>query len=169
VNGIGLGQGIGFLNQKSHQGKIVIILSGLKADMKWLMSTRPILLALFDEKLDFKNIPPQDCVSLLVRELEASNIIPEASFLKHQSSNDFKRVSRLFNVLEQLPDWCNARDIRQLPRQILGMLLEASASTSANNASPVQSLPSLIMEMVTRICLQTVYNGIIDDDAFAAV
>jgi hypothetical protein len=139
-----------FLSQKSNQGKMVIILSGLKADMTWLMSTWPILLAFFDEQMVFENIPPPDCIPLLLRELEASKIVPETSPLKDQHSNDFERVSRLFNVMQQLPGWCNARDIKQLARQILGMLLEESAGTITGNDSPEKRPPQLSLEIVTR-------------------
>jgi len=139
-----------FLGQKDYQGKILLILSGLKADMTWLMSTWPILLAFFDEKIDFENIPPPDCVSLLLRELEAFKVIPEAGFLKDQRSDEFKRVSRLFNALQQLPGWCNALDIKQLARQTLGLLLEESGSATTTNGSPEKPPPPLSVEIITR-------------------
>ncbi|KAJ2898780.1 cbxX protein [Zalerion maritima] len=80
------------LKSQDHQGKMVIILSGLKADMAWLMSTWPILLAFFGEQVVFENTPPQDCLSMLVRELDASKIVTETSFLKDRDSSDLKRV-----------------------------------------------------------------------------
>jgi hypothetical protein len=137
-----------FPRKKSNQGKMLLILSGLKADMKWLMSIWPILLALFDEKIDFENIPPQDCIALLLRELGTLKVIPEAGFLKAKSSNEFQRVNRLFNVIQKLPVWCNALDIRQLVRQILGLLLKACASTTTTDGLPEKSLPQLSVDMV---------------------
>lgn len=133
---------------------MIIILSGFKADMTWLMSTWPILLAFFDEEIVFENIPPRDCISLLVRELEVSKIVTETSFFKDQNSNDFKKVSRLFNVMQQLPGWCNARDIRQLARQVLGMLLEEFADPSVSIDPLGQPPPTLSLHLVTR-CLAT--------------
>lgn len=134
-----------FLGQEDNQGKMIIILSGLTADMTLLMSTWAILLAFFDEQLVFENISPQECISLLVRELDVSKVVDKTSFLQDPESDSYRNVCRFINVLQQLPGWCNARDIRQLARQMLGLLLEESAGAID---VPGQPLPTLSLDNV---------------------
>jgi len=126
-----------FLGQPQNQGKMVIILSGLQADMTWLMTTWPILFSFFDEEVVFENISPEDCITLLVRELEERKMkaATEAPFLTDPASDGYAIVRRLFFAMQQLPGWSNAREVRQLAKHVVGALLERLGRPDPSDAS----------------------------------
>ncbi|KAI1179136.1 P-loop containing nucleoside triphosphate hydrolase protein [Nemania sp. FL0916] len=115
---------IQFLGKPANEGKIIVILAGYTSDLNQLMSARPVLSSHFPEEIIFSHIPPDDCIVLLVRELERNKFTSEADFLKNRTSNGYARVRELFNIMQSTPSWGNARDVINLRKQILGKFLE---------------------------------------------
>ncbi|KAF2968903.1 hypothetical protein GQX73_g4674 [Xylaria multiplex] len=115
-----------FLSQPANAGKMVVILAGLTADMNYLMTRYPSLPGLFPDEIVFHHIPPDECVTLLARYLEKSGFSSQGEFITTPSSEDYRRVRRLFYVLSVVPGWSNARDIKNLSKEIIGQFLEKS-------------------------------------------
>ncbi|KAL4987922.1 P-loop containing nucleoside triphosphate hydrolase protein [Aspergillus falconensis] len=143
---------IHFLSQESHQGSMVVILAGYTADMNCLLSTRPNLSSLFPEEIVFNNIPPDDCITLLVRELQTHRIISEGGLLTDPSCEGYKMVRRLFRALMMFPTWSNARDVKHLAKQMLGLLLDSDDYLA--RPEPALSLQQITHCMAQMIGLQ---------------
>ncbi|KAI1207185.1 P-loop containing nucleoside triphosphate hydrolase protein [Annulohypoxylon truncatum] len=145
-----------FLGQKENEGKMVVILAGYPADVQLLMSTRPNIGGLFPEDIIFNNIPPGDCIALLAKEFELSNFTSEAGFLTDSGSPDYVKVKRLFNAMQLIPGWSNARDVRNLSKRIVGKFLEHtndSTNKSTNNQLHILSaehITNCMREMITQ-------------------
>jgi len=140
-----------FLTQPANMGKMIVILVGFVADMHRLMSMFPTLCGLFPEEIVFEHIPPEDCITLLIRELARSNIHSVSNFLDDTESEGYVQVKRLFRILALIPSWSNARDVKNLARQILGQFLESSDLDSR----PDQTLSvGLITGCMTRMIAQ---------------
>lgn len=93
--------------------------------MDSLIGVRPGLSRLFPEEIVFNNIPPADCITLLEREPKLENIEADDDFLGNPFSDNYVKVTRLFRVLQLIPGWSNARDVKNLAKQIVGGFLEA--------------------------------------------
>ncbi|KAI0111382.1 P-loop containing nucleoside triphosphate hydrolase protein [Daldinia grandis] len=130
---------IQFLTRPSHKGRMIVILAGYTADMHSLMSTRPALASLFPEEITFDNIPLDDCIALLAKELEFSKFTSEAGFLTNPSSPDYGKVKGLFHAMQSIPSWSNARDVRNLSRRILGGFLESIDYGCAHQARVISA------------------------------
>jgi len=120
---------IHFLTQPSNQGRMIVILAGFVEEMNKLMTVQPILSGLFPEEIFFDNIPAEDCMKLLARELELNQTVTEDNFLENSASDGYKKVKRLFHVMQVIPTWSNARDIKNLAKTIVGRFLESSNPT----------------------------------------
>ncbi|KAI1462797.1 P-loop containing nucleoside triphosphate hydrolase protein [Annulohypoxylon moriforme] len=143
---------IQFLTQTEHKGKMIVILAGYEADINALMSIRMNLASLFPEEIIFKNIPPEDCIALLDRELELNKFTSTAGFLADSNSEDYRKVKRLFRVMQSIPCWSNARDVRNLSRRIIGKFLE---STDQSSIDPTQILsPDNIIDSMWEMITQ---------------
>ncbi|KAI2779115.1 P-loop containing nucleoside triphosphate hydrolase protein [Daldinia loculata] len=143
---------IQFLTRPSHKGKMIVILAGYTADMHKLISSRPALASLFPEEITFDNIPLDDCIALLAKELEFSKFTSEAGFLTNPSSPDYGKVKRLFRAMQSIPSWSNARDVRNLSRRILGGFLESIDYDCTHQARVISAahITSCMWQMITQ-------------------
>ncbi|RSL58858.1 hypothetical protein CEP54_007559 [Fusarium duplospermum] len=142
---------VGFLSKPANVGKMIVILAGFTADMHRLISLYPVLSGLFPEEIAFDHIPPDDCILLLRRELAASSFHSDNDFLDDKSSEDYGKVKRLFRILAIIPSWSNARDVKNLAKQILGRFLE----TSPSDGSPERILTAgIIIECMKHMITQ---------------
>ncbi|KAI9903644.1 hypothetical protein N3K66_000173 [Trichothecium roseum] len=119
-----------FLTQPTNVGKMIVILAGNTAYIDNLIRVRPELSSLFPEEIVFNNIPPADCITLLEREPKLENIEGDDDFLGNPFSSVYVKVTRLFRVLQLIPGWSNARDVKNLAKQIVGGFLEAGCVVS---------------------------------------
>ncbi|KAK3291059.1 ATPase, AAA family protein [Chaetomium fimeti] len=115
-----------FLSRPANTGRMVVILAGRTDDLKVLMTSYPQLSGLFPEEIEFQNLTPEECISLLLRELGKSDVVTENDFLLRPQDPSYAITARLFKALGVIPGWGNARDVKQLAKQILGKFLEAS-------------------------------------------
>ncbi|KAF3061890.1 Protein CbxX, plasmid [Daldinia childiae] len=141
---------IQFLTRPSLKGKMIVILAGYTADMHNLISTRPALASLFPEEITFDNIPLDDCIALLAKELEFSKFTSEAGFLKNPSSPDYGKVKGLFRAMQSIPSWSNARDARVISAayitdcmwQMITQQKERCTATTSNDKTASPQSPS---------------------------
>lgn len=115
-----------FLASPSNSGKIIVILTGLTSDIDELLQQHSALSGLFSEEIIFEAIPPDDCIKLLLRELQDSGINVKISSLADSSLGDYYKVKPLFRSLGALPGWSNARDVKNMAKQIIRQFLSAS-------------------------------------------
>jgi hypothetical protein len=135
-----------FLSQPMHQRNIVVILAGDKESLNKLMKL-PAVSSVFSDEITFNNIPPEDCIALLSREL-ASNGIPEkASSAFNPRSPSYNRIRQLFSDMQSVPSWGNARDVKHLARQIRGKCFELDDPDSQELEAHFPALVVGCMEM----------------------
>ncbi|KAL6827280.1 P-loop containing nucleoside triphosphate hydrolase protein [Trichoderma sp. SZMC 28015] len=108
-----------FLANPSNVGRIVVVLTGLTADMDKLLAQYPTLSGLFPEEIAFEALSPDDCIKILLRELESSGIPIKVDALTNTSSEDYCKVRRLFRTLSAQSGWSNARDVKNLVKQTI--------------------------------------------------
>ncbi|KXX78578.1 Stage V sporulation protein K, partial [Madurella mycetomatis] len=77
---------------------------------------------LFHEDILFENLVPAECITLLLRELGRNKIDTEGDFLLNSKNKDY------IKALQAMPDWANARDVKQVAKRILGKFLEESSN-----------------------------------------
>ncbi|KAL8351078.1 hypothetical protein RB598_006053 [Gaeumannomyces tritici] len=142
---------IQFLAKPSHAGKMVVILAGYKQDMHTLMKLWPVLSGLFPEEIVFENLTPEECITLLVRELGHNKVVTKGNFLCNPCNQNFIGVERLFHALQITPGWGNARDIKYLAKEILGKFLESSGpERQSDRTVSVQQVQQCFMELIVQ-------------------
>ena len=75
-------------------------------------------------------LSPADGERPLEREPKLENIEADDDFLGNPFSDNYVKVTRLFRVLQLIPGWSNARDVKNLAKQIVGGFLEAGCVMS---------------------------------------
>ncbi|KAI5920094.1 hypothetical protein F4810DRAFT_684079 [Camillea tinctor] len=151
-----------FLTKPANQGKTIVILAGYTDEMNFLMSKMPVLAGLFRDEIVFNNIPPQDCISLLARELaEVNPAFGGQAFFTDPKSEHYGKIQRGFRVLQAIPGWSNARDIRHLAKRILGRDLE-SVSDNNSPSTPTFTLADHVIHCMKQMIEQqrTSYSGL---------
>ncbi|OTB00334.1 hypothetical protein M426DRAFT_66057 [Hypoxylon sp. CI-4A] len=108
-----------FLSQPMHQRNIVVILAGDKEGLAKLVAW-PAVSSVFSDEIAFNNIPPEECIALLSRELASNGIPDEVSATFNPRSPSYNRTKQLFTIMQSVPSWENARDVKHLARQIRG-------------------------------------------------
>ncbi|EHK47300.1 hypothetical protein TRIATDRAFT_171722, partial [Trichoderma atroviride IMI 206040] len=108
-----------FLADPSNHGRMVIILTGSTADMNKLLAQYPTLSGLFPEEITFTEIPPDNCIKMLLQDLESSVPGIKTDALRDTSSEDYAKVRNLFGTLTAQQSWSNARDIKNLAKQVI--------------------------------------------------
>lgn len=136
---------IQFLSQPSHQNNTVVILAGHTAGMQELMG-RPALSRIFQEEITFENIPADDCIVLLAKELERYGFSSDGGFLTNPQSPEHAAVKKLFSDMQLTLSWSNARDVKYLAKQIIGRFLGGNS----NNAKQTRTLSLAQIEFCMR-------------------
>jgi len=109
------------LSTPRFMGKMVVILAGYAKHMDELMLARPNLSSYFQQEIEFQTISPEDSLIILQRELGTRRV--HAPFLSDPKSGTGLRISRAFAAFGQFPSWGNARDINNLSKQMIAMVL----------------------------------------------
>ncbi|KAK4220916.1 hypothetical protein QBC38DRAFT_524416 [Podospora fimiseda] len=135
--------------QPAHDGKIVVILTGPEQAMKNLMRFAPPLAGLFHQEILFNHLEPADCITLLHRELSDRGFTTEDNLLQNPKSQHYIIASRLFKVLQVIPGWSNARDVKHLANQIIIKFLDGSANLSAQIAT-AKEVQDSIFEVINQ-------------------
>ncbi|KAM6481008.1 P-loop containing nucleoside triphosphate hydrolase protein [Trichoderma sp. SZMC 28011] len=112
-----------FLTNPSNEGKMVVILTGLTADMNKLLAQYPTLSGLFPDEITFEAISPDDCIKMLLQELRGSATSIKVDDLSNTSTEDYCKVRQLFRTLSVQPDWSNARDIKNIAKQLIRRII----------------------------------------------
>ncbi|KAI0880036.1 P-loop containing nucleoside triphosphate hydrolase protein [Annulohypoxylon maeteangense] len=138
-----------YLSQPANQCKIIVILAGDRVGMDQLMK-RPALSNLFTEEIVFENIPPDNCIALLNKELECNGFVSEANFLTNASSEGYSQVREHFRNMQTTQNWSNARDVKNLANEIIGRVLELDDETQDMRTISVTQATSCMAQVFAR-------------------
>ncbi|KAM0265171.1 hypothetical protein ACHAQJ_000324 [Trichoderma viride] len=138
-----------FLTNPTSAGKMVVILAGLTMEMDMLKNRYPKLSSLFPEQILFESILPDDCVKVLLRELEGSGIGIVVKFLTDPSTEDYRKVKDLFHSLCALPGWSNAHDIKNLAKQIIRQFISTADLSALHQGLPPHCITKCLEQAIT--------------------
>ncbi|GJE92068.1 stage V sporulation protein K domain-containing protein [Phanerochaete sordida] len=119
-------------------GKLIVILAGYKGEMDAFLAVNPGLSSRFPEKIDFCDISPAQGLNILRTSLAQEDI--ECKGLTSSRSKHYKQMALLIAQLSSLDSWGNARDMKTLSRQMVGLALKRAASAAPKSTSKL-SLP----------------------------
>ncbi|KAJ6576427.1 P-loop containing nucleoside triphosphate hydrolase protein [Mycena vulgaris] len=111
---------VGILTQPRYQSKLVVILAGYDAEMNSLLSVNTGLSSRFPEEIIFPNMRPGQCMQVLRKELEKSNV--------HLDDAQDKVMLDLIEEMSLLPSWGNARNMKEMAREMIGIALGNDAA-----------------------------------------
>ncbi|KAK4864330.1 hypothetical protein LT330_009857 [Penicillium expansum] len=120
-----------FLNQRAHDGKIVVILAGGNAEINSLFSKHSNLAGPFPEEMEFNGLSAKTCISLLDRKLRSKGIDIEPTLQSAGIDCHDLKLEMLFEKMQYLSDWRNSHDGNYLANEILGKSLESMGSGNA--------------------------------------
>lgn len=139
-----------FLANPSNSGKIVVILIGLTTDINKLLKKYSALCGLFSEEVIFEPIPPADCIKLLLQELQGLRVNINIPSLSDSNSEDHCKVSQLFRSLGALSDWNNARDVKNMAKQIIRQFFNASDSAALQRGLSIAHVTDYMNQEITQ-------------------
>ena len=105
------------LTKPDFARRLIVILAGYDHDMERLMAVNPGLRSRFPESINFRNLRPRDCFSLLASQLARESFTDTSALQVPQKSFTPEALAR-FEILTELDDWANARDVETLAKSI---------------------------------------------------
>ncbi|RBR06227.1 uncharacterized protein FIESC28_11137 [Fusarium coffeatum] len=119
-----LGEMVQFISGLSYPKTMVIILTDSVQNVNILLKSRPSLKAHFRDEIMFEDLLPDDCISLLTRELEAQSVLlPKLQKPDHMHPT-MSSLRHAIHKLQQVPGFQNAGDMIQIARRVLVKILE---------------------------------------------
>ncbi|KAH7014058.1 P-loop containing nucleoside triphosphate hydrolase protein [Macrophomina phaseolina] len=141
------------LTKPQFMGKLVVILAGYSRDIDNLLRINPGLSSRFPEEVVFENMSPQECLTLLERQLKVSGIEVTRN-VWDAKSDKYLEIVGFFKELSSLPSWGNGRDVKTLSN--------ADSTVSALTATSkdiCQALASMLEQQSAR-CTSTGSNTV---------
>ncbi|KAJ3578234.1 hypothetical protein NPX13_g2332 [Xylaria arbuscula] len=138
-----------FLSQPVNRRNIVVALSGDKKSITELMK-RPNIFTVFREIIDFEDLSPDDCITLLGQELVCNEFGEEAQFAENPDSSEYGRIRKLFYKMQSMISWNNAHDVKHLATQVMVRFLELNNSGDEKKVPPT----SIIMDCMEESIMQ---------------
>lgn len=139
-----------FLANPAYFGKIVVILIGLTTEINKLMAQYPALSGLFADEITFESIPPDDCIKILLKEVESSRIGISLASLYDSSSKEYAKIRQLFRSLSVQPGWSNARDIKNLANQIVRRFISSSDANVSQQGTSVNYMIDCMEKLINK-------------------
>jgi SpoVK/Ycf46/Vps4 family AAA+-type ATPase len=107
---------VDLLTKSKFSGKLIIILAGYEAEINQLLSMNPGLASRFPDKVNFKPLPPMNCLQILRMRLGDAGITMPALGQPHSTA--YNKMLSLLELLAATPSWGNARDIETLAKSL---------------------------------------------------
>ncbi|KAI0117806.1 P-loop containing nucleoside triphosphate hydrolase protein [Nemania sp. FL0031] len=136
---------IQFLSQPRYRFSIAVVLAVDEESLDKLMTMWPDLPSTFSREIAFKDIPPQDCIALLDRELKGYGV--ESASKAPRDPNHYNKMEELFSDMQSIPGWANARDVKQLAIQVAGKFFEDDGIDTLQQSTLIISC---MEEMITQ-------------------
>lgn len=139
------------LTKPQFFGKLVVILAGYNDNMNRLLQVNPGLSSRFPEEILFQNMSPEECWTLLQRQVKAAGIeiVPDDC-----ESQNHSTIVGLFNKLSSLSSWGNGRDVKTLSKAIVGAAFAGAepgvATLTVSSKQAIIALEKMYAEQVAR-------------------
>ena len=139
-------------------GKIVIILAGYTEDINRLLKVNPGLCSRFPEEVVFRNMRPEECLTLLYRQLQQSGIDIGSEFQETRSKSYLELIA-LLKELSSLSSWGNGRDIKTISKSLTATAYEGAGQSSPSLTVTIvnvfQALKSMLKSQRARCTDET--------------
>ncbi|EIN07312.1 P-loop containing nucleoside triphosphate hydrolase protein [Punctularia strigosozonata HHB-11173 SS5] len=122
---------VGLLTQDAYRGRLIVVLAGYDNEMNELLAVNPGLSSRFPHEIQFYNLNPAQCLEILRKEL-AKNLI-SVDALDDVTIPEYGTMEVLLADLSALPSWGNARDVKTLSRDLVGLAFETCEDASAHD------------------------------------
>lgn len=139
-----------FLANPFNSGKTVVVLTGLTADINKLLEQHSALSGLFSEEIIFEAISPDDCIKLLLQELQGLGVNVNIPALSDPSSENYCKVRQLFRSLGALSGWSNARDVKNMAKQIIRQCFNASDPAALQHGPSLAHVTDYMNQVITQ-------------------
>ena len=144
-------------------GKIVIILAGYTEDINRLLKVNPGLCSRFPEEVVFGNMQPEECLTLLYRQLQ-QNGIDIGSELQDTGSESYLELIATLKELSSLSSWGNGRDIKTISKSLTAAAYEGAGQSSPSLTVTIvdvfQALKSMLKSQRARCTDETQLGGV---------
>ncbi|KAJ7066957.1 P-loop containing nucleoside triphosphate hydrolase protein [Mycena amicta] len=114
---------VGLLTQTKYHAKLVVILAGYTDDMNRLLAVNSGLASRFPADLDFPNMSPEHCLTILMMDIEKNDIE-----LLDPNKDEMVQV---IAAMAQMRGWGNARDMKTIAKAMINKALLAAAPGQA--------------------------------------
>ncbi len=139
------------LTKPQFFGKLVVILAGYSDNMNRLLQVNPGLSSRFPEEIVFQNMAPEECLTLLERQIKAAGIDLVLDDCQSKSHRD---IIDHFKKLSRLSSWGNGRDVKTLSKAIVGAIFAgadpALISLTVSNREIITALERMYAEQIAR-------------------
>jgi hypothetical protein len=146
------------LTKPQFMGRIVVILAGYSEDINALLRINPGLSSRFPEEVIFENMDPEQCITLLDRQLRQSEVeVP--SDLRVTDSEQYCQLSVCFRQLSMLPSWGNGRDVKTLAKSITAAAFEHADPASSSVIVTMADILPASMGMLQDLSVRSQVRG----------
>lgn len=143
---------VDIMTKEKFMNKLVIILAGYDDEMNKLLKVNPGLASRFSEEIHFSNMTPDQCLTLLDKDLRKSNIA--VAEMADPGSQNYQQMRTIVSRMSILSSWGNARDIKTLGKR---MFQQAYANASGGGpvtlsvAEVIDIMQSMLKEQRERL------------------
>ncbi|KAL7934607.1 P-loop containing nucleoside triphosphate hydrolase protein [Trichoderma chlorosporum] len=143
---------VDLITKPQFQGKLIIILAGYEHDINRLLSVNPGLTSRFPETIDFEPLKPDASFRLLVdllrkrkADLLSKGNVMDMNCLEAPSALFLSNCTAIITSLAATANWANARDIKQLARNVFQTVLD-TPSLKLEEKRVVQELNQMLRD-----------------------
>ena len=144
-------------------GKIVIILAGYTEDINRLLKVNPGVCSRFPEEVVFRNMRPEECLTLLYRQLQQNGINIGSEF-QETGSKSYLELIALLKELSSLSSWGNGHDIKTISKSLTATAYEGAGQSSPSLTVTIvdvfQALKSMLKSQRARCTDETQLGGV---------
>ncbi|KAI6040717.1 P-loop containing nucleoside triphosphate hydrolase protein [Pisolithus marmoratus] len=134
---------VGLMTQERYMNKLIIILAGYEDEMNALLQVNPGLSSRFAEEIVFQNMTPDQCLTLLDKDLRKSGIV--VTEFKDPSTAEYLTMRNIIEGMSSLPSWGNARDIKTIGKRMVRKAYFNAADNPGQSASlPINDAVSIL-------------------------
>ncbi|KAF8842005.1 P-loop containing nucleoside triphosphate hydrolase protein [Paxillus ammoniavirescens] len=112
--------------KEKFMNRLVIIIAGYDNGMNKFLGVNPRLASRFAEEIHFQNMTPEQCLTLLDKDLRKSKLV--ISEMTDASSVQYVQMKIIVNRMSILSSWGNARDIKTIGERMCQQALVNAAN-----------------------------------------
>ncbi|KAK7510212.1 uncharacterized protein IWZ02DRAFT_437339 [Phyllosticta citriasiana] len=156
------------LTKPQFAQKLVVILAGYTQDINRLMAVNPGLTSRFPETVCFESMTAEELLELLTQCLRKKKGLDLA--VLDPPADDFReQLVQLFGILQDLPNWASARDVRTIAQGVYGNIMKSGKPTKqarrVSEADIVEEMEKMVTSAEEEQHKQEYKQNDYDDDA----